>query len=84
MSPLTPPPLLLPLLFHRSLQERLPEVTVATTSSLGVDPDAKEAMCFALLAYQAVRGRSTNLPSVTGAKRPAILGKICPVATQPS
>ena len=59
-------------------------MTVITTAALGVDPDAKEAMCFALLGYQAVRGQTTNEPSVTGAKRSVILGKICPVIRTPS
>ena len=63
----------------RSLGDRLPRVDIATTAELGVDPDAKEAMCFALLAYQTLRGVPTNVPGVTGASRPAVLGKICPV-----
>ncbi|CAI8000549.1 Anhydro-N-acetylmuramic acid kinase [Geodia barretti] len=62
----------------RSLGDRLPGVDVATTAELGVDPDAKEAMCFALLAHQTLRGLPTNVPGVTGASRPAVLGKICP------
>ena len=56
---------------------------VATTRALGVDPDAKEAMCFALLAHQTVRGVCTNVPSATGARRRAVLGKICPVPHKP-
>jgi anhydro-N-acetylmuramic acid kinase len=43
----------------------------------GVSADAKEAVAFALLAVEAVHGQPANLPSVTGAARPAVLGKIC-------
>ncbi len=55
----------------------LPDIEVTTVQSAGVDPDAKEAVCFALLAHETLSGRSTNLPSVTGASRGTVLGKIC-------
>lgn len=44
----------------------------------GIHPLAKEPAAFALLAAEAVRGRAGNVPSVTGAKRPVVLGKILP------
>jgi len=52
--------------------------TVVTTDRFGVPPDAKEAVCFALLAYRTLHGLPGNLPAVTGAARPGILGVICP------
>jgi anhydro-N-acetylmuramic acid kinase len=54
----------------------LPGVQILPSSHLGVPEDAKEAFAFALLAYQTFHHRPSNLPSATGARRPAILGKI--------
>jgi anhydro-N-acetylmuramic acid kinase len=42
----------------------------------GVSEDAKEAFAFAILAYESWHRRPANLPSATGARRPAILGKV--------
>ncbi len=52
-------------------------IPVRTTADYGIDPDAKEALCFALLAHETVDGIPTNMPSVTGAARATLLGKIC-------
>lgn len=54
----------------------LPEVAIAASSDYGVDIDAKEAIAFAVLAYQCRRRRTSNLPSATGAGKPVILGKL--------
>ena len=43
---------------------------------LGFGADAKEAVAFAILANETVQGRPSNLPAATGARRPAILGKL--------
>jgi anhydro-N-acetylmuramic acid kinase len=59
------------------LSAALASIEVTPTESLGLPGDAKEAFAFALLADQTLHRRSSNLPSATGALRPAILGKIC-------
>ena len=57
---------------------RLPGVVVESTAAHGVDPDFVEAMGFAWLARQALLGRPGNLPSVTGARGPRVLGALYP------
>jgi anhydro-N-acetylmuramic acid kinase len=51
---------------------------VASSAAYGVDPDAKEAIAFAVLGYELLRGRPAGLPRVTGAHGPALLGAIAP------
>jgi anhydro-N-acetylmuramic acid kinase len=60
----------------RMIAAELPEVEVITAAKVGVDGDALEAVAFAILGYQMLRGRQGNIPSVTGARAPAILGKL--------
>lgn len=59
------------------LSAALAGIEVITTQTLGLPGDAKEAFIFALLADETLHGRPSNLPSATGARRPALLGKIC-------
>jgi anhydro-N-acetylmuramic acid kinase len=49
---------------------------IRLSDEFGLPAEAKEAVAFALLAYQTWNRRPSNMPSATGAKRPAILGKI--------
>lgn len=56
----------------------LPEMRIGSTAILGVDPDWVEACAFAWLARQALLLRPGNLPVVTGAAGPRILGAIYP------
>ena len=62
----------------RMLGAALPGTRVETTAAHGLDPDAKEAVCFAVLAHELLNGRPTSLPAVTGASAPALLGSLCP------
>jgi len=58
------------------LSVALPGIEVLPSSQFGIVGDAKEAFAFALLAYETFHRRPANLPSATGARGPAILGKI--------
>ncbi|MCC6446985.1 MAG: anhydro-N-acetylmuramic acid kinase [Armatimonadetes bacterium] len=60
------------------LAERLSPIPIRTHADYGLPDKAKEAVAFALLAYAAARGIPGNIPSATGAARPAVLGKIIP------
>jgi anhydro-N-acetylmuramic acid kinase len=62
----------------RMIREELAplKIQVRTTDDFGMPSGAKEAVAFALLAYQTWRHLPSNIPSATGATRPAILGKI--------
>ncbi len=51
-------------------------VPVRTTAAYGLDPDAKEAVCFAVLAHERAAGVPASLPGVTGATRAAVLGVV--------
>jgi anhydro-N-acetylmuramic acid kinase len=61
----------------RHLAELLAPIPVESTAALGVDPEAKEAIAFAVLANETLFGHPGNIPSVTGAAGPRVLGKIC-------
>jgi anhydro-N-acetylmuramic acid kinase len=60
------------------LGARLAERKVLTTAVLGIDPDWVEACAFAWLARQALHLKAGNLPAVTGANGPRVLGAIYP------
>lgn len=60
----------------RMIGEQLPELRVRTSAEDGLPVEAKEAVAFALLAYQSWRRLPGNLPAATGAKEAAVLGKI--------
>jgi anhydro-N-acetylmuramic acid kinase len=58
------------------LQAALTPIEVLSSEKFHVPEQAKEAYAFALFAYETFHHRPSNLPSATGATRPAILGKI--------
>jgi anhydro-N-acetylmuramic acid kinase len=63
-------------LLVKRLVELLPHLTVELSERYGLPVDAKEAIAFAILADRTLHGLPGNLPSVTGARRAVVLGKI--------
>jgi anhydro-N-acetylmuramic acid kinase len=68
--------------FNKTLMQALADEcaprAVATTAALGVAPEHVEAMAFAWLACEHLAHRPGNLPAVTGARGPRILGALYP------
>ena len=62
----------------RRLAARLPGVDVMPTDAQGLPVDQVEACAFAWLARAFVRRECANLPSVTGATGPRVLGALYP------
>lgn len=58
------------------LAARLAPVPLTTTTELNIDPQAVEAAAFAWLAAQRIDAKTGNLPEVTGARGPRVLGSI--------
>lgn len=59
-----------------SLKRKLKNASLKTSDRFGIPADAKEAICFAILANETIAGKPANLPSVTGASRKSILGAV--------
>ncbi|MDO9075348.1 MAG: anhydro-N-acetylmuramic acid kinase [Rubrivivax sp.] len=62
------------------LQALLPGVQVQTSAALGVPADQMEALAFAWLAQACLERQPGNLPAVTGARGPRVLGAVYPAA----
>ncbi|WP_342129633.1 anhydro-N-acetylmuramic acid kinase [Hydrogenophaga sp. OTU3427] len=60
------------------IQNGLPQTSCASTAALGWPVDQVEATAFAWLAWQLLKGAPGNLPEVTGALGPRLLGAIYP------
>ncbi|WP_421188022.1 anhydro-N-acetylmuramic acid kinase [Aeromonas sanarellii] len=56
----------------------LPRWRLTSTAELGIAPDWVEGAAFAWLAMRFIRRKPGNLPAVTGASRPAVLGALYP------
>ena len=61
-------------LLMEELQRRCRGTRVRPLAELGIGDSDREALAFALLAWWHALGHPGNLPSVTGASRPAVLG----------
>ncbi|HEY5427414.1 MAG TPA: anhydro-N-acetylmuramic acid kinase [Candidatus Tumulicola sp.] len=57
---------------------RLSRARVETSDAMGIPAEAKEAMAFAVLGYETLRGRPANVPHATGAGYAVPLGAIAP------
>ncbi len=64
------------LYLRQRLQAELTSAQIMTTDEVGIDGKFKEAIAFAVLAYWRINGITGNLPQVTGAKQPTLLGDV--------
>jgi anhydro-N-acetylmuramic acid kinase len=64
-------------LLMAQIESGLDGVRMREAEELGVPGDAKEAFAFAVLACETLRRRPSNVPRATGAKKAAVLGKVC-------
>ena len=63
---------------YQSLSMKFGDQTeVKVIDEIGISSDAKEAICFAVLANETISGNAANIPRTTGASKATILGKIC-------
>lgn len=62
------------------LKELVTPADVLTHEDIGLDSDFKEALVFAILAYETWNGRVATIPSLTGARHASVLGQIIPGA----
>jgi len=53
-------------------------INILTQEELGFSSEAKEAIAFAVLAYQTMKGITNNVPQITKAKKQVVLGDITP------
>lgn len=60
----------------KMLSEEFSPIKVISSDAVGIDPDMKEALGMAVLAALYFKEIPGNIPSVTGASRPVILGKL--------
>lgn len=65
-------------LLESRIQHHLPDIQLAKTDALGIPSDWVEAAAFAWLAKQTIEGKPGNVPAVTGASGPRILGALYP------
>jgi len=62
----------------RLLTKAMNPIPVKESTEVGLDVDAKEAIAFAVMAYETAHQRPSNVPMATGARRSVVLGKLTP------
>jgi anhydro-N-acetylmuramic acid kinase len=62
----------------RGIARHLPQARIDTVECFGMTSESKEAIAFAVLGYETLRGRAANLPGATGARTATPLGAIAP------
>jgi len=60
------------------LRKAVDTIPVMHSDEVGLDIDAKEAIAFAVMAYETAHERPSNIPKATGARRSVVLGKVTP------
>jgi anhydro-N-acetylmuramic acid kinase len=61
----------------RLIRNYLTGIQIKKLNNFGITPDSKEAVLFAVLGNECIASNSANIRSATGAKKDAVLGKIC-------
>ena len=64
-------------LLMAQIEAALPKIRLRTSDDFGVPGDAKEAFAFAVLGWETLHRRASNVPRATGATKAVILGKVC-------
>ena len=59
-----------------NIRNQLPDMNIHSSNNIGIDPDAKEAVLFAVLANECIAGNKTSTPNISGMPS-TTMGKIC-------
>src|SRR5258708_4693489 len=64
-------------LIMAQMEAALPQIRLRTSDEFGVPGDAKEAFAFAVLGWETLHGRTSNVPGATAARKAVALAKVC-------
>ncbi len=62
----------------KRLKEELKNIKISLHEDYGIKSKLKEALAIAFLANETINGNPNNIPNVTGATKPVVMGKIVP------